>query len=70
MPNHNPAARYCIHGPGSYAPIDDTVDCLACQELYDAAALDPDFAEEYKDYPRPRASFGKLSDSAGYGTGQ
>ncbi|MGV0805788.1 hypothetical protein [Mycolicibacterium setense] len=53
MTAHNPAARYCIIGTG--IPIDDTADCVACQELYDAAALDPDFAEEYKDYPRPKA---------------
>lgn len=51
---HNPAARYCIV-IGSGIPIDDSADCVACQELYDAAALDPDFADEYKDYPRPKA---------------
>lgn len=69
MQRHNLVARYCVEFD-SYAPIDDTADCPACQELYDLAAIDPDFAEEYKDYPRPQALFGKLNDSVGYGTGE
>ncbi len=57
MSQHNPAARYCVMFDRAI-PIDDTVDCAACQENYDLAAIDPDFADEYRDYPRPEARSG------------
>jgi hypothetical protein len=55
-PQHNPAARYCIVIDHAI-PIDDYAECVACQEAFDLARLDPDFEDEYRDYERPRARF-------------
>lgn len=56
MAGHNPRARYCIRIARSDIAIDDSADCEACQENARAIRLDPDFAEEFKDYPFPQAT--------------
>lgn len=56
MSGHNPVARYCIVITDPPLPrhlLRDDVCCPACDELATAARLDPDFADEMRDYPFP-----------------
>ena len=67
MSAHNPVARYCVVTDAGIPRwgLRDDVTCPACDENRALLRLDPDFAEEMRDYPDPPAVIAARTTESG-----